>query len=272
MTTLAVSLSVVARGPCALYLLTDSRITWGTSADRWDGGQKTFHSRRFPDIFGYCGDAYFPPMMLRQIVEQLDAGLLCGDDSVPEHRHMILLSAMKNAIDRISVNPPRIDFVIYHGARTGSGMQSKFSLWETRYLQNEAAWIDAQRDIALTHSYLAQVAGSGANSIKRENAKWQATSAAQTSRSSIWAFFGSLRSNSDKLSGGPPQMVGLWRIGSGRPFGVVWNGWPYVAGLRASGDLSNRDFRWFDESFEPCDATGKRLKPSKAHFRPAPPE
>lgn len=270
MTSLAVSLSVDARGPCALYLLTDSRITWGTRANRWDGGQKTFCSKRFPDIFGYCGDAYFPPMILRQIVEQLDAGLLCADTATPELRHQILLSAMKNAIERVRGDPPKIDFTVYHGARSETGMKSEFLLWETRHLHRSDDWIDASIDLEESHSYLAQVDGSGASSIRRESSKWQATPAAQTSRSSVWAFFDSLRSNSDKLSGGPPQMVGIWRINAGRQFGIVWNGLPYVAGLRAMGFLSNDEFLWFDESFEPCDAHGNRLKPHKAHARPNP--
>jgi hypothetical protein len=271
MTSLAISLSVDSRGPCALYIITDSRITWGNTADRWDGGQKTFCSRRFPDIFGYCGDAYFPPMMLSQIIEQLDSGLLCRDSANPKQRHQSVLSAMDQAIKRISGNPPSVDFSIFHGARAGSGMQSAFVLWETRYLQKNGQWIDNPRDIVQTHSHLAQIDGSGAQSITRENDKWQATSAAQTSRSSVWSFFDSLRSKADKYRGGPPQMVGLWRVGSGRHFGLVWNGWPYVAGLRAFGNLSNAEFRWFDDSFEPCNADGKRMKPDKAHFRPTPP-
>lgn len=270
MTSLAVSLSVDARGPCGLYMLTDSRITWGTPADRWDGGQKTFCSKRFPDLFGYCGDAYFPPMMLRQIVEQLDLGLLCADGATAEQRHEIFVPAMKNAINRVSGHPPKIDFAVYHGARCGSGMKAKFSLWETRHLHSTGDWVDTPRDIETAHSCLARVDGSGAASIERHSEKWQASSAAKTNRSSVWAFFDSLRSNSDKFSGGPPQMVGVWRIGAGRQFGLFWNGWPYVAGLRVVGDLSDTDFRWFDESFEPCDAAGNRLNPHKAHFRPNP--
>lgn len=268
MTSLAISLAVDSRGPCALYLLTDSRITWGRSADRWDAGQKTFCSKRFPDVFGYCGDAYFPPMIVRQITEQLDAGLLCGEGVDAQARHDAFLVAMKTAISRVGGRPPRLNFTIYHGARDRDKMDSQFLLWETQYLYESDRWIDVQKDLNQSHSYIVQVDGTGATSILAQNEKWQLTSAAQTSRSGIWAFFDSLRSNADKFSGGPPQIVGIWRISAGRPFGVVWNHWPHLAGLRATGDLSNPTVRWFDDSFEPCDAQGRRLKPDKAHLRP----
>jgi hypothetical protein len=268
MTSLAISLSVDSRGPCALYIITDSRITWGNSADRWDAGQKTFSSKRFPDVFGYCGDAYFPPMILRQVTEQLDAGLLCADNADSRMRHDAFLTAMKTAISRVGGKPPRLNFTVYHGARDLCKMDSEFLLWETKYFYRDDRWTDNRKDLKQSHSYIVQVDGTGATSIELHNDRWQSTAAAQTSRSGVWAFFDSLRSKADKFSGGPPQIVGIWRINAGRPFGVVWNYWPHLAGLRATGDLSNPTVRWFDETFEPCDAQGNRLNQNKAHPRP----
>lgn len=58
MTSLGVALAIDARGPSAMYIITDSRISW-PNGGHWDAGQKTFVSACSPDIFGFCGDAFF---------------------------------------------------------------------------------------------------------------------------------------------------------------------------------------------------------------------
>jgi hypothetical protein len=89
---------VDSRGPAGLYIITDSRITWGTSDHRWETGQKTLSSTRTPDVFGFCGDAYFAPAMLRQIVDQVNAGLLLVGNVGAVERHMVVRSALKSAL------------------------------------------------------------------------------------------------------------------------------------------------------------------------------
>src|SRR5690242_15885211 len=80
MTSIAIALAIDARGPSALYIISDSRLTfYGNSEKRWDAAQKTFASLRTPDIFGFCGDAIFPPAVLRQILEQINYGLIFHD-------------------------------------------------------------------------------------------------------------------------------------------------------------------------------------------------
>jgi len=267
MTTLAVSLSVDSRGPCGLYILTDSRISWGPD-HRWDGGQKAFASRRFPDVFGYFGDAYFPPMMLRQVLEQLDSGLVCCDDVDAADRHTAILQALRLAMTRISGHPPTSDFTVFHGARTGSKMSSRFCLWESCYSAVTRQWTDVERNILQDSSYLILTDGTGSVYVNSSKEEWEGTAAAGTSRSTVWAFFDAIKSKLDRLTGAHPQIVGIWRIGTARNFGIHWNGVPYLAGLRVVGDMSSEQVRWFDGDFEPCDHLGKRLKPEKAHLKP----
>jgi hypothetical protein len=98
MTSLAVALAVDSRGPTAIYLITDSRLTWNaTASQRWDGGQKTFASARTPDIFGFCGDAFFPPMILRQFLDQVNSSLIFPDDMNADERHSALTSMLKRS-------------------------------------------------------------------------------------------------------------------------------------------------------------------------------
>jgi hypothetical protein len=269
MTSLAVALSVDARGPCALYIITDSRISWQTAANRWDGGQKAFASRRFADVFGYCGDAYFPPMMLRQVIEQLDAGLICMDEANVADRQAAISDALAMAMEKVVGAPPSLPFTIYHGAREDTGLRSRFRLSRLRYTGGQGKWQTEEHAIATDNSYLVKLDGSGMNIISSREAEWRKSSVAGTSRSAIWAFCEALRSGTDPFSGGPPQLVGLWRIGSGKNFGFLWNGKPYLAGMEVVGNVTSESVQWFNELFERSDAsTGRRLKDAQKHAKP----
>lgn len=272
MTSLAVWLSVDSRGPSGIYIIADSRITWGKSEDRWDCGQKTFASRRFPDVFGYCGDAYFPPMILRQILEQMDAGLVCSDAADAIERHEAVVSALRNAMAQKVGHPPMLDFSIYHVARDSSGMSSFFRLWLISYHKSAGSWADRQSEIHIDKSRFVHHDGTGAKSVQQHDHLWQASNSSGTSRAIVWAFCDSLHSGADQYSGGAPQLVGLWRIGSGRHFGFLWHGKPYLAGLELSNiSHGEKSVQWFNHLFERCDVvTGSRLSSAQKHKKPRP--
>ena len=75
MTLLASWLAVDSRAPSAVYIMSDSRISWDNRAF-FDYGKKVFGCKNYPDIFGYCGDVLFPSIVLNQIVDIADHGLL----------------------------------------------------------------------------------------------------------------------------------------------------------------------------------------------------
>jgi hypothetical protein len=75
MTLLVSWISIDTHGPAAVYIAADSRISWGTDA-KFDYGRKVFAFRSYPDVVGYCGDALFPSMVIAQLVEMADNGLL----------------------------------------------------------------------------------------------------------------------------------------------------------------------------------------------------
>ena len=268
MTSLAVSLSIDARGPCALYIVTDSRITWERSAHRWDAGQKTFASRATPDIFGFCGDAFFPPAILRQAMEQLDLGFLGSNGMVAGERHTRIVEVLQRAIDR-RLDAPMRAFSIFHGARDGESMQSRFCLWETQYSAAVNRWTDRKHNLVAENSYLAIVDGSGRNVVENTGREWIGSDAEGTSRAAIWAFCDALASGKDPFSGGAPQLVGLWRKGSGRTFGMVWEEKRFLSGLEVDGDAEWNKVDWFNSLFERCDgATGRRFEKAKQHVKP----
>src|SRR5713226_2635744 len=114
MTSLAVALSVDQRGPAALYIITDSRFSWGLG-QHWDAGQKTFSSIRTPDIFGFCGDAFFPPAIIHQFVEQVNRGVLFSECMTADERHAVVAAVLKQAIGQQS-RAPIVNFSVFHGS------------------------------------------------------------------------------------------------------------------------------------------------------------
>lgn len=268
MTSIAASLSIDTRGPSALYIITDSRITWETSSARWDAGQKTFASSVSPDIFGFCGEAFFPPAILRQILEQINSGLLFDTSHTAADRHALLVAALKGAIKRISGAPTKW-FAIFHGARDGELMPSTFRLWKTEYYASTDKCYDKELDLNETRSYLATIDGSGRNSIENRESVWMQSDAVGTSRAAIWSFCEALSSGADPRSGGPPQLVGIWRKGPARTFGFVWQDKRFFAGLEMTEGHRLNNVLWFNSLFERCDGeTGARLANAQAHKKP----
>jgi hypothetical protein len=103
--------SVDSRRGSGLYIISDSRFTWGNSANRWDGAQKTFASRTTPDIFGFCGDAFFPPSILRTLIDLGDSGCVFSEADDAKERHRKIVDLFKNAISRevkaMVADPPK---------------------------------------------------------------------------------------------------------------------------------------------------------------------
>jgi hypothetical protein len=86
------------------------------------------------------------------------------------------------------------------------------------------------------------------------------------SRSVYTGFCDSLISGEDSFSGGAPQLVGLYRNGSGMHFGTILRGKSFYRGLEAV-HLSLPEIEWRNELFERCDSSGKRIEGAQAQPR-----
>ena len=231
--------------------------------------KKAFASRVSADIFGYCGDAYYPPMILRQVIDQVDNGLLFADHLIASERHAIVVQAFQRALEQ-RVDTPISSFSVFHASRDGSGMKCMFRLWEVAYNHPKEQWNDQEHEISGDKSYLVHLDGSGKAAIESKNRAWMRTEAKGTSRAAIAAFCDALHSGEDPFSGGPPQLVGVWRIGAAKPFGFLWDGKKYVAGLEVVSRAIWQAVPWFNDAFERCDGmTGSPLKSAQRHSRPS---
>lgn len=266
MTSLAAAVSRDSRGASALYLVTDSRITWGDPKEHWDVGRKTFASPASADVFAYCGDAYFVPIALGQALNMVACGVVDLSSSSALERHAIVLRLLESSLARISTKHA-LPVYIFHGAREGDGMKCKFRLWKSEFNPTTRSWMDSELPLD-DRSYLASLDGSGAVHVARWEAKVTATPAAGTSRAAIHAFCQSLHSGADQLSGGAPQLVGLWREKNAKQFGFCWHGDFYIAGMQSLSREGRENIPWFNHLFERCDGlTGRRLKGSPSHRR-----
>jgi hypothetical protein len=93
------------------------------------------------------------------------------------------------------------------------------------------------------------VEGSGVQDVKNELAIWQRSPHAHTSRAVFSALCGAVRNGQNSAVGGPVQLVGMYRIGNGRIFGVVNAGVVTVLGLPVQ-SICNPGLEYRNELFE----------------------
>ena len=249
MSSVVAWVGVDSRGPASFYIASDSRISWSKPKSSWDTGRKVFAVSQIPDIFGYCGDVLFPSLVLGQTCSAAEAGLLWNEGDSVESRHDVFRAVLENAFTTYP-SAQQNEFTILHASRDGHGMQARFCLWETQWTKN-AGWAD--RELPLPEqSALVLAIGSGRQVVGDWNRKWM-TALDRTSRSVFSSFCDALRSGADEFSGGPPQMVGLYREKGGRSFGIVYEGSRHFQGLTVP-DTSHLDaVEWRNSLFEVCD-------------------
>ncbi len=260
MTSVAIWAGVDTHGVASVYIASDSRITWGVS-HHWDQGRKVFACNLKSHIFGYWGDVLFPALALPLIADRIDRGLLANTDN---DWHNDVSQAIRRLWSDYPVNERR-DLGLVHGFRIGDGTQCLFSLAITTYERLSDTWQTRQIPMP-TESALLEVAGSGTKAVRRSHELWQSSHAANTSRAVFSAFCDYISSGVDPNTGGAPQLVGLYRIGPGRLFGIVHTDQRYFAGAALTGADALEGIEWRNHLFERVDAaTKRRLRGAQQH-------
>ena len=277
MTTLVSWIAYDQRGSSSAYIATDSRISW--SVDRvWDGARKCFASREYPDLFRYVGEALLPSLVLGQFVDALDSGFVVGRHvGLPERRRS-LFESLKRSVASYPANVSLSDFSVFHLGRVGVGMDSTFEAITVHHRDRtlkceKQTSLDCSAVLELTspgarEANTPTVAGSGGQSFEQQFASWSKSDHAHTSRAVFSALCASITAGATPTVGGVAQLVGLYRIGSGRVFGVVTENGASVLGCPMNGrDLDDSvEFRSF--LFERVDANGRLLPGAQEHHAP----
>lgn len=260
MTSIVAWAGVDPRGVASVYIASDSRISWGKQ--HWDQGRKVFACSTQPHIFGYWGDVLFPALALPSIADRIDrlGPPLTGGINVD----------IEQAVRKLWEDYPRQqrrDVGIIHVSRAGDGMAAKFAVSVLTYESASDTW--ATTGVGLpNHSAVLRLAGSGSAAVRSAHDAWQGSAARRTSRAVFSAFCEALESGTDSYSGGAPQLVGLYRIGAGRMYGIVHGDQRYLAGARLPGYEIPEGVEWRNELFERVDGRRKKILPGAQRHEP----
>jgi hypothetical protein len=271
-TTLLSWLSIDDRGPSSIYIVSDSRITWGSADNRWDSGRKVFATQS-ADIFGYCGEVLFPSLLLGQLGDLIDRHLLWQDDSDAKTRHSIIVGYLKASFKRRH-NAPNHDFTIMHCSRDASGLGSAFSCWRIDYDAKNNSWRDTAIDVSHdSKSRLLIALGSGGEFLNQEIKRWNDTSQGGTARSIFSAFCDALEAGGDPYTGGMPQIVALDRQAGGKVIGFATQNTRYIYGLPVEALTTLDNIDWVDGLFQRISSDTLNLLPgAQRHVRLAVPK
>lgn len=253
MTTLLSWAGVDTHGPASIYIASDSRISWG---DRkyWNVGRKIFASKTSPEIFGYCGSVTFPIQILGQLIELIDSGLLF----FTEDSFGVKLEKLKRKID-VSYRSQHVSqhdkCEIVYASRVGSRMSSTF---HAAIIKVSAKGVVVEDCIMPKTSKIITCTGTGKSSLRNSYDEWIGPIIAdpegreRTSRSVFGAFCEALTSEKDPYSGGPPQLVGLYRVGPANSFGIIYNDNRYLNGIEVDPSPFLNSIEWRNSLFERC--------------------
>ena len=224
-------------------------------------GQKAFASPGSPDCFAFCGDVSLPS----RILLEFEASGLSPLESA-EGRHAFFVERVRSAL-AADFAGQRQTFTILHGARVGVGLALSFYLWSTSWSQ---IGLEDKAEPLPTESVMALALGSGETPVRRQDVAWRHSDIGRTSRAVFSAFCDAIRSGEDRFSGGPPQIVSLYRRGNAEAIGVIFDGQRCLRGsVLPANDAARAGVEWRNELFERCDPqTMQRLPSAQPHARP----
>jgi hypothetical protein len=225
----------------------------------WDNGQKAYASSSMPLILGCVGSGFYGAHIAPRVIgySQAVAGMTEDLAERVERIGSFTYSAIRSA-------PATYDtsFELVCAMRSTEGAEFRIaSILASR------SKVEIRHHAIPEKSGIVHASGSGAEYVHRRFEEWRLSRAADTSRAIYSAFCDALlHPTKDPWSEGPPQLVGIYRIGAGRYFATAWRGQCYFGGIPVSDELGDVQCR--NELFERCNPnTLQRLKTEKGHKR-----
>ena len=269
MTLLVSWVAVDSRKPSAIYLLSDSRISWSNNK-KYDYGRKVFASQNTPNIFGYCGDVVLPSILLNQLIDIIDLGLFFKPTWNYRKKVSAVIKHLKEAFNKY----PHSDRVIMgdsleiiYGTRDDD---ATFHCIDIIWKRQENKWRYKSLPIH-KKSYQLRITGSGKSEFNEIYNSYIQESEHQTSRAVFQTFCDTLRNITDKHCGGAPQLVGIYSkpFSPAKTFGIIYDNRRYVLGLPLDSckNVNPGSIEWRNELFEISDPISKKRKP-KAQPQP----
>lgn len=258
MTLLVGWAGVDTHGVASAYIAADSRVTWRHA--RFDHGRKVYGLQRSGDILGYCGDVLFPALVLGQVSEMADAGLLFERDAAPDQKAKRIVQKLQEQFARYPADVAGIaqDVIqVLHVSRTAES-PGAFSAYQNQWRRG-SAW--SQCNLPLPgRSGLIVALGSGQASFSKRFEQYSRSAIGGTSRAVFLAFCRTVTSGEDPQTGGAPQLVGLYRGGpaESQKYGIIFQGQRYIFGASVEDTVAAGGVEWRNELFEICEGQTKQ--------------
>ena len=261
MTLLASWTGVDTHGTASAYIAADSRISWG-STGVFDHGRKVFAFRTSPDILGYCGDVLFPSMVLGQLVEMADHGLLFSRTATCKERYEAIKEKLVQQFQRYPHMAGKITahiLQVLHVSRDPND-NTKFSCWLIQWTRN-GGWSGDEIPLPASSGVL-RVLGSGASEFRENLNRYREGPDHGTSRSVFHCFCDTLFNIKNTYCGGVPQLVGIYRkpVSPAIAYGIIRKKKRYFLGAPVDNLGLYDDIEWRNECFELCDGNTMKRK------------
>lgn len=247
----------------ALYIGSDSRISWEPVGGCYDEGQKLFGCSKYPEIFAYCGDAFFPHMALARLIHMIDKGFIFKDvNDLAEKRCKV-----RSYIQDVFAKYPREQLIdtkstILYGTRCNN----RLSLLAFTYSQ-----VALEVKECPPNEYgLCCAIGSGADDYYKNLSKhvMSAKTSADynTSRALYHCLSKSIKETKRSTVGGAIQLIGLYRGNTPTNiYGCFYNKKPYFLGQEMNSEQAKSILvEWRNENFERVDYSGTLLSGAQA--------
>jgi hypothetical protein len=268
MTLLVAWAAVDTHGTSSIYVASDSRISWGTTAT-FDRGRKVFAFQSYPDVLGYCGDVLFPSLALSQIVEIGEAGLLFGSSFTGSQKFQAIVKKLNHLVveyPSLHAGLAENSLSIVHASRD---INQEFSCHRISWTSAKG-WSGESAKLPSTSGILFAL-GSASKDFLENFERYRVGPTKGTSRAVFHCFCDTLANSGNKTIGGTPQLVGIIRK-SGTPaisYGVIHAEKRTYLGAPVGTPYDSNTIQWRNENFELCDGkSGKKLP--KARPQPDP--
>jgi len=266
MTLLLSWLGVDSRGPASIYIASDSRISWG-GTNRWDYGRKVFGFKEHSDILGYCGDVLFPSQVLSQIIDLGDHGLLFESNAPCKEKFESIKEKIVQIFNSYPSDQQTVigDYLgILHASRD---IKKQFFCHLIEWTRGKG-WSGRETKFKDPSDKLI-VLGSGSNEFLKKFQRYWESENKKTSRAVFHCLCDTLFNVADQYCGGAPQLVGLYRIGNAKNFGIIRSERRYLLGVDVTNLKNLNHVEWRNELFERCDGYSmKRLKGAQPQPNP----
>ncbi|PGR32139.1 hypothetical protein COC64_25485 [Bacillus cereus] len=254
MTLVVAWVGVDTKGPGSAYIASDSRISWG-NGNYFDYARKVFAFNDYPDILGYCGDVMFPTIVISQIIEMGDKGLLFKDNFTCKEKFEVIKGTLKNAFFKY---PNDVKYItsdslqVIHISREPT--DNKKFVCHLMTWNRQDGW-SYEEILFPKQSVLILVMGSGKKEFNEKYKIYQKGDNEGTSRNVFHCFCDTLFNIEDTYCGGAPQLVGLYRKpkSTALRFGIIKDKKRYLFGAEIDNPINFDMIEWRNEFFELCD-------------------